>query len=148
MRSFLAGLRLDVQQRTGKTLESQEKTLSDIFFRCCEEGDIEMVKRFLEREGMHVNTQNPQSGWTALHFAAFRDDTLLIAFLVNHKADLEVVSSDGRTPLQVAVSRGKREAARTLLMLSGRPVAEIPHCSRPTRSCQRFSLKSRGFLPH
>eukprot|EP00906_Rhabdomonas_costata_P028602 RCo040484 len=85
MRSFLAGLRLDVQQRTGKTLESQEKTLSDIFFRCCEEGDIEMVKRFLEREGMHVNTQNPQSGWTALHFAAFRDDTLLIAFLVNHK---------------------------------------------------------------
>jgi hypothetical protein len=97
-----------------------EKTLFDIFFQSCDDGDAEVVQRFILKEGMDINMKNSKHhDWTALHYAASRDNTLLIALLIQHKADPTVTASNGTTPLQLARSRCHRSAVEALASFSG-----------------------------
>jgi ankyrin repeat protein len=78
------------------------------------EGDIESVRRLL-REGADVNAAQGD-GMSALHWAAERGDTDMIAVLLYAGAQAESTTRIGEyTPLHIAARNGHLEAAQALL---------------------------------
>lgn len=55
--------------------------------------------------GWNVNEQDSH-GLTLLHVAAWRGDTLMIALLLSHNADMLIADKNGRLPLHYAAMRG------------------------------------------
>lgn len=73
-------------------------------------GDVALVKAFVEA-GAAVN----QSGWSALHYAAFGGSAQVVTYLISKGADKNAVAPNGYTPLMLAARDGKVEAAKSLL---------------------------------
>jgi ankyrin repeat protein len=72
----------------------------------------ELVRLFLE-QGAPADAKQ-QGGWTALHEAAQIGDLQMVSDLIQHQADLLARSDDGKTPLQMAESKGHTEVAKLL----------------------------------
>ena len=78
------------------------------------DGDAKMLERLLA-QGADVNVQD-SAGWSALHFAAQRQDADQIRRLLAAGADVEATDAYGNTPLFRAVYcyEGDAEPIRTL----------------------------------
>lgn len=57
-----------------------------------------------------VDARDPDSGWTALHFASRQGKLGAVEVLVEHKAFVGARGPDGRTPLHLAAGWGTYEA--------------------------------------
>lgn len=58
--------------------------------------------------------QEDEYGWTALHWAASKEDVRAVSLLVEHGADVFKTGRDLRTPYQIAVAAGHAKAAALL----------------------------------
>lgn len=64
----------------------------------------------LSLPGANVDARDPDSGWTALHFAARQGKLEAAKVLIENKAFVGVRGPDGRTPLHLAAGWGTHEA--------------------------------------
>jgi len=88
------------------------------FINHAKEFNWEEVQRQIRANPMLVNVQpcgrEGIKRWSALHQAAFSGNDGAVRFLLDHKADLEATTSDGRTPLDVA----KNESVKAAMLIS------------------------------
>lgn len=77
-------------------------------------GRMDAVKWLLAR-GAKLNREPRQ--WTALHYAAFSGHTEVVDHLVERGADLNAQSTNGSTPLMMAVYEGREAMVKQLLSL-------------------------------
>jgi len=73
-------------------------------------GDLEIVK-LLTAAGAELD----QTGWTALHYAAYGGYIDICRFLLEHKADIDARSPNGTTPLMMAARQGNYDTVKLLL---------------------------------
>lgn len=67
----------------------------------------------LSLPGADVDAPDPDSGWTALHFASRQGKLEAVEVLIERKAFIGASGPDGRTPLHLAAGWGTYKA-RTL----------------------------------
>jgi len=75
------------------------------------------IAELLLQRGADPNLTEDSDGWTALHYAAFKNRPRIIRLLLKHGANLHAYSSIydmSRTPLELAVRYCRRRAARVL----------------------------------
>ncbi|XP_053691391.1 uncharacterized protein LOC128739915 [Sabethes cyaneus] len=72
----------------------------------------ELLLRFVEFD---VNAAH-KSGMTALHLASAYGSIQMVALLISHGSQLEVVTEDGKTPLVLAIEEGNTKVAEYLIM--------------------------------
>ena len=82
-----------------------------------EQGDLEALKRLLERDSSLVDQRDAQYGGTLLHWAIAKGDVSIAKLLLSKGADTSALNSAGQTPLQVgeaarAQARSEAERAR------------------------------------
>jgi len=93
-------LQKDAGSKTGGAIaatEGEEETMNAAFFYACMHGELDVAKLLFDR-GAKTDWQGPE-GFTALHGATFRGDTLTTKFLFGHGAALEVKNNYDGTPL-------------------------------------------------
>ncbi|XP_048762857.1 ankyrin repeat domain-containing protein 40-like [Ostrea edulis] len=64
-------------------------------------GDLESVKSLIESSGVNINSQNKINGWTALHWAAKRNHSSLVSYLLLHGADKNIKTNTGEIAVQL-----------------------------------------------
>ena len=77
-------------------------------------GRVEVAKWLAER-GAKINREPRQ--WTALHYAAFAGQAEMAGYLVERGAQLDARSTNGSTPLMMAVYEGKESMVKQLIAL-------------------------------
>jgi len=77
------------------------------------------VAEFLIQNGADV-TLPDRSGWTALHYAAEREDEAMIAYLIGRGAKLDAVNSAGQRPCDL-VSAGRKDSKLVSLLSPSPP---------------------------
>ena len=68
------------------------------------------LSRMLSLPGADVDAPDPDSGWTALHFASRQGKLEAVEVLIERKAFIGARGPDGRTPLHLAAGWGTYEA--------------------------------------
>lgn len=80
-------------------------------------GKLDAV-RWLVEHGARVNREGKE--WAALHYASFAGHADIVAYLLGRGADINALSTNGSTPLMMAVREGREAIARTLLAANAR----------------------------
>lgn len=80
-------------------------------------GDVPRTQKLLSK-GARVN----QSGWSALHYAAIKGHSKIVALLINNGAKVNEYSPDGDTPLILAVRAGSVDTVKALINAGADPL--------------------------
>lgn len=89
--------------------ESLEKMLRD----ASATGDLETVAGLVSSQ-VNLNAACPETGYTALHFAALHNHTHTLQLLVNHGANVNAHANHNMTPLHVACLKGHNQCVEIL----------------------------------
>jgi uncharacterized protein len=65
--------------------------------------------KLLIEGGIDINKQGPYNGYTALHDAIWQNNVGIVKLLLAANADLTLQSNDGKTALDFARARGRKE---------------------------------------
>jgi len=84
-------------------------------FQACKEGDLELVKAFIQRDATVVNTSKADTGITPLYIAAENGHTEIVQLLLQHHANKDLHLISGFTPLLIAARNGHTDVVQTLL---------------------------------
>ncbi|WP_374754515.1 ankyrin repeat domain-containing protein [Runella zeae] len=71
-------------------------------------GRTEAAKLLIEYH-IDINKQGPYNGYTALHDAIWQNNIGVAELLINSNADLSLLSHDGKSPLDFAKSKNRKE---------------------------------------
>jgi ankyrin repeat protein len=71
-------------------------------------GRTEAAKLLIEYN-IDINKQGPYNGYTALHDAIWQDNVDIVKLLLAAHSDLSLLSNDGKSPLDFAKSRNRKE---------------------------------------
>ena len=71
-------------------------------------GRTEAAKLLIEYN-IDINKQGPYNGYTALHDAVWQDNVEIVKLLLAANSDLSLLSNDGKSPLDFAKSKNRRE---------------------------------------
>jgi ankyrin repeat protein len=71
-------------------------------------GRTEAAKLLIEYH-IDINKQGPYNGYTALHDAIWQDNVDIAKVLLDANADLSLLSHDGKSPLDFAKSKNRKE---------------------------------------
>eukprot|EP00466_Bigelowiella_natans_P013097 jgi/Bigna1/87430/estExt_fgenesh1_pg.C_200104 len=110
-------LKAEAEQKSSQSGSSSEKqqssnaTKQDPFLQM---GLLKGIKIAVE-DGASVNEPMPQTGWTALHYAAVSGKGIVINYLLKAGADKAAKDVNGQTPYDIALSRGKGEHVKEML---------------------------------
>eukprot|EP00124_Ichthyophonus_hoferi_P004669 Ihof_evm3s543 gene=Ihof_evmTU3s543 len=74
----------------------------------------DVITYLLSLEGLPVNTAD-EAGWTPLHIASSTGNILAVQQLLEHKAKVDVETTNGQTPLHYAASKNHVEVVKLLL---------------------------------
>jgi ankyrin repeat protein len=85
----------------------------DQFFDAVEAGDEGRIKDILDKRLVDVNLSR-RRGYAALHLAAARGDLATVKYLIQVKADPNVLDGSGATPVMWAVFRRHESVVRFL----------------------------------
>ena len=93
-------------------------------------GELEMAKYLWENGGRpNLNAYCDRGGDSPLHYAACCGETATLKWVFKNKVlplrALNIKDSDGKTPLDVAITHGKLEIAKCLWEIGGQPNLEI-----------------------
>ncbi|MFN0123711.1 MAG: ankyrin repeat domain-containing protein [Blastocatellia bacterium] len=83
------------------------------------------IARLLIAHGAKVNAGQAENGFTPLHEAAANGDLEFAGLLLEHGAQINAKMTDGKTPLALALTRGRQEMA-AFLRERGAVQAEAP----------------------
>lgn len=79
-----------------------------------QQGDAAKVKALLAVAGTNVNQVDPDTGRTALHWAARENRGEIVAILIEAKADINAQDRTGKGPITLAAETGSADATRRL----------------------------------
>lgn len=82
--------------------------------RAAMSGYIRSVEELL-KAGASLEAKNTESGMTALHFAAFHREPVMLEFLLQRGADPDAENNVGTTPLMMACANASFEMTKTLI---------------------------------
>ncbi|OWF45647.1 ankyrin repeat domain-containing protein 40-like [Mizuhopecten yessoensis] len=72
-------------------------------------GDIESIRKLLEIQNVNVNAQNRMNGWTALHWAAKRNQRTIVSYLLTKGANPNLPNKEGEYPANLSTDADVRE---------------------------------------
>jgi uncharacterized protein len=98
-------------------------------------GDLASVRALLD-DGADINAPYGD-GTTALHWAAYRNDTGLTDLLVRRRALVNTANDNGATPLWVACSSDSTEVILRLLQAGANPNLALPSGETPLMTAAR-----------
>lgn len=78
-------------------------------------GQLGILNRLLIDSSLDLNTAEPDTGRTALHYAAENGHSNIVALLLAHGVDSNLVDSDGRTPMLLATKVSEPHCFLSLL---------------------------------
>ena len=85
-------------------------------FACVRDGDLDIIKKLLDKDNNNMINQTRWSGWTLLHRAAEVGNTDICEILIENGAKVNQRTTWGwYTPLTLALSNGYIETAKSLL---------------------------------
>ncbi|KAG8897610.1 Arginine N-methyltransferase 2 [Tulasnella sp. 403] len=94
-----------------RQMEDSEDDLTDLlvesgqrFLKVVERGDLAEVEEFVKREQPPLFFEDPESGWSALHFAASIESPELLSYLLEEGVIWNAVDSLGNTAGDIAIS--------------------------------------------
>ncbi|KAK0705582.1 ankyrin repeat-containing domain protein, partial [Lasiosphaeris hirsuta] len=108
----LSTTRLLVQK--GPNIEAADNEGNRPLYVAAEAGFHDGAKLLLESQAL-VESNNSNTGLTALHKAVHGDHLEIAKLLLQHGADVNAKDPEGRTPLCTAVTRRNREMVQFLL---------------------------------
>ncbi|GMH61338.1 hypothetical protein TL16_g03234 [Triparma laevis f. inornata] len=84
-------------------------------------GEMTRLEVLMERKAiaMNIDKRDPDSGWTALHFAARSGHVEFANVLISHNADVNALGPNNETPLHLAAGWGTKEMVGLLLGIGG-----------------------------
>lgn len=94
----------------GINIEARSKNGDTALMLASFMGNLDAVSKLIAAEA-EVN----RPGWAALHYAAAKGDTQIIALLLENYAYIDAASPNRTTPLMMAVRSGKTAAVQLLL---------------------------------
>ncbi|KAG8225070.1 hypothetical protein J437_LFUL000049 [Ladona fulva] len=80
-----------------------------------EHGDLSLVKKLIELEGICLLKEHDKDGYTPLHRACYNGHEDIVEYLVEKGADLDATTSDGWQPLHSACNWNFARCAKILL---------------------------------
>lgn len=104
----LAGLR-SLLSKENTTPENRQATLNNIFRLAAESGHAHIVE-FLLAEGAEINSGTT----TALHYAVEKGHRAVVELLLARGADVNARDGAGQTPIDIALSRYRKEIVELL----------------------------------
>ena len=121
------------RQRAKKTIQSGDRTIIDSSWRSCRRGGQWMVER--KKTAFPVDKE----GYTALHVAARMGmvgalETMLKGCRCETGLSTSALNSVSKTPLAVAISARKLDAARSILLFGAQLVAPLSFVAHPDLS--------------
>lgn len=100
------------QKRSSLDPENQKQMGIEEFkeriFQAASNGNAKYVNLLLMK-GANVNAKKSKTGATLLHTASLRGHIDLVELLISKGADVNSINSNGKTPLNYAISRNHRE---------------------------------------
>jgi ankyrin repeat protein len=96
------------------TLAFSQNKLEDELHSSIRNGEIEMVKKIIEKDNSVINATN-QAGATPLIVAASLNHVEICNFLIDNNADLNATSASGSTALQFAALKGQLDLVKKLI---------------------------------
>ena len=88
---------------------------SSMLVSAAQKGDVAKVKELITATGTNVNEVDPDTGRTALHWAARENRDEIIGILIEAKADVNAQDRTGKGPLTLAAESGSVDATKRLL---------------------------------
>ncbi|MBC8107279.1 MAG: ankyrin repeat domain-containing protein [Anaerolineae bacterium] len=76
------------------------------FFELCAEGDVELVRDAIDRDGIDIECRTPDAGTTPLMQAAVEDRGSVVALLLERGANPNTTNDNGLTALHAAAMAG------------------------------------------
>lgn len=70
-------------------------------------GDVQAIETIISN-GIDVNSKHKMNGWTALHWAARRNNVEAVKILMSNGAKVDIENNEGKTPGQVAADENVR----------------------------------------
>lgn len=90
-------------------------------------GDLDQLSKFVETNGVNINSRNNMNGWTALHWAAKRNHVTVVRYLLKKGADKEIKNSNG----EIAAQLTTMEDIRNILEYNGQLCDSAPLAITP-----------------
>ena len=88
--------------------------------------DLDRVRYLVTKKNANVDARGDDDGEAALHHAVINGDEEMIAFLLDHHANIDEPDSDGYSPLALAAARNKTAAIKLLVARGAKLEIEIP----------------------
>ena len=109
-RPMLAGDRPSPPPANARTVATPSSEL----VIAAQSGDLEKVKALLAVAGTNVNQVDPETGRTALHWAARENRGEIVTLLLESKADINAQDRTGKGPITLAAETGSADATLRL----------------------------------
>ncbi|CAF1403009.1 unnamed protein product [Adineta ricciae] len=89
---------------------NQERVDEELLREYACNGDLHQIRTLLtNKPNLNINSRNAMNGWTALHWAAKRNHTDVVNYLLDNGADRSVQAHDQSTAAHVCKSDALRE---------------------------------------
>jgi len=111
------GAEIDVQNHYGKTA----------LYIAVDEQMVDAVKVLL-KNGASPDLQENELNWGALHKAVFHGNVEIVSSLIDSGADVNLLTSDGDTPLHMAAWKNHAKIARSALLSHDILAVPITEC--------------------
>lgn len=117
------GLRTPTRSTDSSSSSSTGSDIEDKFLRACRNGDMAIIKEFLEKRDLQVlhfdisckGQSKSNLGWTPLHLATYFGHKDVAEQLLAKGAEIDAVNDNGDTPLHKASFIGREDLVMLLI---------------------------------
>ncbi|CAD8085494.1 unnamed protein product [Paramecium primaurelia] len=103
------------QKLSNTNVEPIQSDYDDKIFQTVKSGNLEMLQQLCYKITPQLLNQASFGGWNPIHFATFLEYKLTVEFLISKDIDINKVTDEGWTPLQIAVHRHNIEITKVIL---------------------------------
>ncbi|CAD8097991.1 unnamed protein product [Paramecium sonneborni] len=103
------------QKSSNTDVEPIQSDFDDKIFQTVKSGNLEMLQQLSQKIDSQLLNQASFGGWNPIHFATFLEYKLIVEFLISKDVDINKVTDEGWTPLQIAVHRHNIEIVKVIL---------------------------------